>query len=56
MTELETLVEKCLDEHGEPKDGATHGEMERILYLKSQKKAKEAKQSQAKKAKSPSSL
>ena len=49
MTELETLKKKCLDEHGEPKDGATHGEIERINCLELQKRTKKNKK------KSPSS-
>lgn len=38
--ELAELVEKCLNEHGDPKDGATHGELERIRYLVSVTKKK----------------
>ena len=33
--ELAELVDKCLNVHGDPKDGATHGEIERIRYLES---------------------
>ena len=40
MTELEILKKKCLDVHGEPTDGTTHGELERIKYLESQMKVK----------------
>lgn len=48
MTELEILKRKCLDKHGDPKDGVTHGEMERIQRLENQQRAVKAKQERLK--------